>query len=99
MGRVTAQPNLLLVKLDTEGDSDKLGRAMKEELETRLGAETFTPFVITMTDGLYVEVSDPRKTLIGKRMLVVMDADGQFVHIPFTSIRLIMSISHPSEPT
>jgi hypothetical protein len=38
-------------KLDTECDADKLGRRMKEELETRLAAKSFTPFVITRPTG------------------------------------------------
>ena len=65
---------------------------MKEELEELLDEHHFSTFVVTTTDGFSIAINNPRKTLIGNRVLIVMDEAGRFYHIPFTAI------SHISEP-
>jgi len=64
----------------------------KEDLVELLDEHRFAPFVITSHDGFAIAVETPRKTLLGNRMLVVLDSKGAIFHFPFTSI------AHISEP-
>ena len=65
---------------------------MKEELEELLSAERFSPFVVTSNDGFSIAISTPKRALVGRRMLVVSDEQGNLYHFPFTGI------AHLSEP-
>ena len=65
---------------------------MRQDLEELLSAERFSPFVITSNDGFSIAVESPKRCLLGARMLVVSDKDGNLYHFPFTGI------AHISEP-
>jgi hypothetical protein len=64
----------------------------KEDLEEMLEEGRFVPVVLTTMDGFSIAIDNPRKTLVGQRLIVVMDKEGRFYHIPFTAI------AHVSEP-
>jgi hypothetical protein len=59
---------------------------MKTELEEMLDEHRFSPFVLTTVDGFSIAIDNPRKTLVGARLIIVMDKDGRFYHIPYGSI-------------
>ena len=65
---------------------------MREQLEELLSEQRFSRFVVTTHDGFAIAVTNPRKTLLGSLMMVLMDEKGMFFHIPYTSI------AHLSEP-
>jgi hypothetical protein len=65
---------------------------MKAELDEMLQAGRFQPFVITTHDGFAIAIEAPHRTLTGKRMIIISDAEGNFYHIPYSGI------SHISEP-
>ena len=65
---------------------------MKKDLEELLSAERFSPFVVTSNDGFSIAVDTPKRCLVGARMLVVSDPEGNLYHFPFTGI------AHISEP-
>jgi hypothetical protein len=65
---------------------------MKAELEEMLDEDHFQPFTLTTLKGLTITIDNPRKTLISRSMIVVLDKDGNLIHIPFTAI------AHLSEP-
>ena len=59
---------------------------MRKDLEELLSADRFSPFVVTSNDGFSIAVDSPRRCLVGARMLVVSDQEGNFYHFPFTGI-------------
>ena len=65
---------------------------MKEELEELLSPERFSPFIVTSNDGFSIAIPSPKRALVGRRMLVVSDKEGNLYHFPFTGI------AHLSEP-
>jgi len=65
---------------------------LKKDLEELLSAERFSPFVVTSNDGFSIAVDTPKRCLVGARMLIVSDSEGNFYHFPFTGI------AHISEP-
>jgi hypothetical protein len=48
----------------------------------------FNPFVITITDGFSLAIGpeERKHLLVGARMIVTMDAQGNIIHIPYRSI-------------
>jgi hypothetical protein len=60
--------------------------AMRKELEELLTDERFSPFVVTSNDGFAIVVTSPKRALVGQRMLVVSDDEGNLYHFPFTGI-------------
>ena len=67
---------------------------LKEELEEWVNREPFTPFVVTANDGFAIAVSNPKRVLLGLRILAVTDErTGQLFHFPFSGI------AHISEAT
>ena len=60
----------------------------KSDFAELLAENRFDPFVITMTDGFSLAIGpeERKHVLVGKRMLVVLDAQGDIVHIPYRSI-------------
>ena len=54
----------------------------------------FSPFVITMTDGFAIAVDDEMRkhALIGRNLVVLLDKQGDFMHLPYRSI------AHITEP-
>ncbi len=64
------------------------------DLQELLSESRFSPFVITMTDGFAVAIHEnARKHMIaGRNLAVVMDSEGNLIHIPYRSI------SHITEP-
>lgn len=67
-------------------------KTMRKDLEELLSPERFSPFVITANDGFSIAVDSPSRCLLGARMLVVSDAEGNLFHFPF------IGIAHISEP-
>ena len=61
---------------------------MKQDLEELLAEGRFSPFVITTHDGFAIAIGeeDRRHILLGARMIVIMDREGNFAHIPYGSI-------------
>jgi hypothetical protein len=54
----------------------------------------FSPFVITTFDGWSLAIGDAERVhmLVGARMIVILDAEGNLIHIPYRSI------AHIQEP-
>jgi hypothetical protein len=48
----------------------------------------FSPFVLTLVDGfsLAIGYEERKHLLVGARMLVTLDAQGNTIHIPYRSI-------------
>jgi hypothetical protein len=65
---------------------------LREEVSRRalelLSAERFSPLVVTSNDGFSIAVDRPKRCLVGARMLVVSDPEGNLYHFPFTGISL-----------
>jgi hypothetical protein len=59
---------------------------MKLNLEDLLNPTTFVPFVLTIADGTAIPVTDPRKTLVYGKMVIVGGPDKRLYHIPFRAI-------------
>ena len=59
-----------------------------------LAEERFSPFTITTTDGFSVAIGqEQRKHLLAAaRMVVIMDAEGNVIHIPYRSIAHIQEV-------
>jgi hypothetical protein len=55
---------------------------MKEELEELLSPERFSPFIVTRSDGFSIAIPSPKRALVGRRMLVVSDEEGNLYHFP-----------------
>lgn len=53
-----------------------------------LAEERFSPFVITTNDGFSVAIGPEqrRHVLAGARMIVMLDAEGGIIHLPYHSI-------------
>jgi hypothetical protein len=66
----------------------------QDDFTELLSEARFTPFVITMTDGFSLAIGpeERKHVLVGKRLLVTMDSNGSFIHIPYRSI------AHLQEP-
>ena len=60
----------------------------QNDLAELLAEERFSPFVITTFDGFSVSVGpEERKHLLpAARMVVIMDSEGNLIHIPYRSI-------------
>ncbi len=60
----------------------------QNDLTELLSEERFSPFVITTFDGFSVAVGpEERKHLLAAaRMIVMMDSEGNLIHIPYRSI-------------
>jgi hypothetical protein len=58
----------------------------KEEVESLLQPETFTPFVLTTKNGFSFAVKDPHRVLVGLSMLTVKLDNGRLHHVPFGAI-------------
>lgn len=60
----------------------------QSDLTELLEEERFSPFVITTFDGFSVAIGpEQRKHLLaGARMVVIMDSEGNMIHIPYRSI-------------
>ena len=54
----------------------------------------FNPFVVTLSDGYSIAIGpeERKHMVIGKRMFVTLDAEGDIVHVPYRSI------AHIQEP-
>lgn len=59
-----------------------------------LTEERFNPFIITTFDGFALAIGpeERKHVLVGARMLIVLDKDGNAIHIPYHSI------AHIQEP-
>lgn len=66
----------------------------REELTELVMEGRFSPFVITTHDGFAMAIGPEQRQhlIIGKRMLVTLDAQGDIIHIPY------QSIAHIQEP-
>jgi hypothetical protein len=60
----------------------------QNDLTELLAEECFSPFVITTFDGFSLAVGpEERKHLLAAaRMVVMMDSEGNLIHIPYRSI-------------
>jgi hypothetical protein len=56
------------------------------DLKYLLAEERFSPFVITTSDGFSVAIRKRENVLVGARMLITMDSEGNAIHIPYQSI-------------
>ena len=58
------------------------------DLTELLAEHRFSPFVVTTHDGyaLGIGPEQRRHIVVGKRMFVTIDAQGDIVHIPYQSI-------------
>jgi hypothetical protein len=67
----------------------------KEDIDELLIESRFSPFIITMTDGFSIAVGEEaRKHItVGRHLMVMLDARGDLVHIPYRSI------AHIQEPS
>jgi hypothetical protein len=63
----------------------------QDDLTELLSEAHFSPFIITMTDGFSFAVGpeERKHMLVGKRLLVTMDSEGNFIHLPYRSIARI----------
>jgi hypothetical protein len=60
----------------------------RSDLLELLSEERFSPFVITTHDGFSIAIGaeERRHMLVAARMVVIMDGEGNLIHIPYTSI-------------
>jgi hypothetical protein len=60
----------------------------KTEFDDLIDEERFTPFIITTKNNFILAIGpeERRHTLAGASTLVVMDAEGHFIHIPYHAI-------------
>ena len=60
----------------------------REDLAELVAEGRFSPFVITTFDGFALAIGpeERKHLLVGARMLVNMDAQGNIIHIPYQSI-------------
>lgn len=58
----------------------------REEVESLMQPETFSPFVLSTKGGFSFAVKDPRRVLVGLSMLVVKLDNGRLHHVPFAAI-------------
>jgi hypothetical protein len=60
----------------------------KKDLSELLNQERFSPFVITTFGGFSLAIGPEKQKhiLVGARMLVTLDAEGNIIHIPYRSI-------------
>jgi len=54
----------------------------------------FSPFIITMVDGFSLAIGheERKHMLVGARMLITLDSEGNAIHMPYRSI------AHVQEP-
>ncbi len=64
------------------------------DLAELLTDDRFSPFVITTVDGFSLAIGPQERNhiLVGARMLITLDAEGNAIHIPYRSI------AHIQEP-
>lgn len=60
----------------------------RAEFKDLIDPERFTPFIITTKSGYVISIGPELRahTLAGASTLIVMDADGHFIHIPYHAI-------------
>lgn len=70
----------------------------KQDLDELLTEGRFRPFVITTFDGFAVAIGAEARNhlLAGARMAVIMDSEGNFIHIPYRSIAHIQEAKNES---
>jgi hypothetical protein len=58
------------------------------DLNELLAEERFSPFVLTTFDGFSLAIGpeERKHMLVGARMLITLDAEGNAIHIPYRSI-------------
>jgi hypothetical protein len=71
----------------------------QKDLNELLTDERFSPFVITTFDGFAIAIGqEERKHLLAAaRMVVIMDAVGDLIHIPYRSIAHIQEAKQAQE--
>jgi glucosamine 6-phosphate synthetase-like amidotransferase/phosphosugar isomerase protein len=67
----------------------------KKDFQELITAQRFSPFVITTLDGAAFLISEAGHMLVAARMLVIMDSEGNLVHIPYRSIAHIREFLIP----
>jgi hypothetical protein len=65
------------------------------DLKELLAEGRFSPFILTTFDGFSLAIGEQERKhmLVGARMLITLDADGNAIHIPYRSI------AHIQEPS
>lgn len=60
----------------------------KREFQELIDPERFTPFIITTKNNYIITIGPEQRahTLAGASTLIVMDANGYFIHIPYHAI-------------
>lgn len=60
----------------------------RTDLAELLEEGRFSPFVLTTFDGFSLAVGpeERKHMLVGARMLITLDAEGNAIHIPYASI-------------
>jgi hypothetical protein len=58
------------------------------DLNELLSEERFSPFILTTVDGFSLAIGpeERKHMLVGARMLITLDAEGNAIHIPYRSI-------------
>lgn len=58
------------------------------DLNELLSEERFSPFILTTFDGFSLTIGpeERKHMLVGARMLIALDAEGNAIHIPYRSI-------------
>jgi hypothetical protein len=58
----------------------------KEEVESLMQLETFSPVVVTTKGGFSFAIKNARRVLTGLSMMTVKLEDGRLYHVPFSAI-------------
>jgi hypothetical protein len=66
----------------------------KQDLAELLAEGRFSPFVITTHDGFALAIGPEQRQhlVIGNRMMVTLDSEGNLIHIPYSSIAHIQEV-------
>ena len=75
-------------------DDGALETMNREDLAELVTEGRFSPFVITTFDGFSLAIGpeERKHLLVGARMLITLDKEGNAIHIPYRSI------AHIQEP-
>ena len=74
-----------MVRSDQKNDRQEM---TKSDLEQLISPERFSPFLIATVGGYSIAIDEETSAnmLLGRNVVVIMDKNGDFVHLPYRSI-------------